>query len=106
MKKAWSRLPQKILVLLVGGPYHDQAAVGAGHRAADQHDVILGVDPHYQKIANGDLAVAVLTGGGVPLLGSAGTSVAGMRADGTRLAMHLLGPVRGGQALEIVPLHD
>src|SRR5262245_55039191 len=50
------------LVLLVGRPDNDEAAVGAGDRAADEDEMVLGVDLDDVEVANGALGVAVLAG--------------------------------------------
>src|SRR5262245_49684577 len=94
------------LVLLVGWPDNDEAAVGAGDRAADEDDMVLGVDLDDVEVANGALGIAILAGGLVTFLGPAGAAIGGVRADRTARAMDFLGAVGGGQAMEIVALHD
>src|SRR6266542_1004352 len=92
-------------VLLVGGADDDEAAVGAGDGAADDEEVILEVDLDDVEIANGGLGVAVLPGGEMAELGSAGAAVGRVRAGAAALTMVLLGAVSGGHAGEVVPFH-
>src|SRR5690348_31665 len=93
-------------VHLVGRADHDQAAVGAGDGSADQQEVVLEVDLDDVEVPDGDPAVAVLPGGEVAELGPAAAAIAGVRAGAAGGAVDLLGAVGGGQALEVVPLHD
>ena len=89
---------------LVRLPDHHVAAVGAGHRAADQQQIVFRVDAHHFEVAHGAAFVAD-TGRPccLPLKTWAGNGVAAGAAD---VAMHLLHAVRGPLAVEIVPLHD
>src|SRR5262249_43998449 len=93
------------LVLLVGRADHDQAAVGAGHRALDQHDVVLGVDADDAQVPRGDALVAVLARHADALLGPAATAVAGVGRDTTALPVALLDAVAAAEAAEVVALH-
>src|SRR5882724_2400596 len=94
------------LPLLVGRPDEDQAAVGAGDGAADQDEVLLGIDADHLEVAGGDALGAVAAGHALAALGAAAAAVAGVRADAARRAVVLLDAVAGRQAGEAVPLHD
>src|SRR5439155_14649848 len=80
-----------------------EAAVGAGHGAPDQEQVIGGVDPDDLEVADGDSGVAVLARLADPL---AGVRRVGAGAGGAGVAVHPLDAVGGPQPLEAVPLHD
>src|SRR5260370_10625193 len=101
-----SNMAARSRLLLVGGADEDQAAVGAGHGAADQDEVVLGVDAHHRQVADGDALGAVAPGHADALLGPTAAAVAGVGADRAALAVALLDAVAAAQALEVVPLHD
>ena len=77
------------------------AAVRARHRAADQQQVVLGVDPHELLIADRRLRVAVLAGHPRPFNDAAGERTAAGAADVRDALLHA---VRGPLAGEVVPL--
>ena len=95
-----------LAALLVGRADGDDAAVGAGDRPHDEHQVVLGVDPHELEVANRDRGVAVLARHADAALRPARTSVRGVRGDTTALARAFLDTVAGPQAAEVVPDHD
>ena len=78
---------------LVRRPDHDEAAVGAGDRPADEHQVVVGVDADDVEVADGDAVVAVLAGHADALLRPAAAAVAGVGADASRAAVALLDAV-------------
>src|SRR5437588_12436326 len=88
------------LILLVRGPHHDQAAVGTRHGAADEHQIIVGVDAHHAQIAGSYPAGAVTSRHALALLGPAAAAVAGMRADASRRPVMPFDAVAGFQAFE------
>ena len=65
-------------LLLVGGPDEDEPAVGAGDGAADQEQVVLGIDADDGQVASGDLGVAVLAGHANATLRSTAAAVGGV----------------------------
>src|SRR5437762_791678 len=88
------------VVLLVGGPHHDEAAVGPGDGTADEHVVVFLVDLDDFEVAGGDAGVAVLAGAFEAALRPAATAVAGERGATAVLARALLDAVAGAEALE------
>src|SRR5690606_20840962 len=89
-----------VAAVLVRRADDDVRAGVAGDRAADEQEVVLGVDAHHGEVAGRDAGVAVLAGATHALLGAAGTPVAGQRRRRPGLAVDLLGTVGGGQAGE------
>src|SRR5262245_30735982 len=94
------------LVLLVRRPLHHQSAIRPRHGAAHENQVVFAVDLDDVEIADSALSIAVLPCRLVALLGTAAAAVAGHGADRAAGAVHLLGAVGGGQALEVMTLHD
>src|SRR5690606_24987672 len=87
----------------VGLADDDEAAVVAGHGAADQQQVVFGVDAHDLQVPHGDPGVAVLAG----LLDALEDARrVGRGARGAGVAVHALHAVAGPQAAEAVPLDD
>src|SRR5438105_12249098 len=64
---AWLDLLAEFAVFLVGGADQDDAAVGAGDGAADQEQVVVGVDLDDGEIADGGARAAVASRGFVAL---------------------------------------
>src|SRR5439155_21032329 len=66
-----ARILYQPLAPLVGRPHQDDAAVGAGDGALDEHQVVVDVDAYDGEVADGDALVAVLAGHADALLGPA-----------------------------------
>ena len=80
-----------------------QRAAGAGHRTADQEQVTLDVGLHDLEVQRRRLLVSHSTR---HFLALEHPRRGGALADGSGLAMDLVGSVRGALALEAVALHD
>src|SRR5262245_7634419 len=93
------------LPALVGRPDDDQPVGGARDGAADEDEVVLGVDADDVEVADGRARAAVAAGHADALLGAAAAAVAGVGGDAAVLAVALLDAVAAAQALEVVPLH-
>src|SRR5438552_3646114 len=92
------------LLVLVGRADEDQPAVGPRHGAADEDEIILGINADDLEVADGDALGAVAAGHAHALLGPAVATVAGARAHRAALPLALLDAVAGAQAAEVVAL--
>src|SRR5260370_11948699 len=92
-------------LLLVRRPNHDQSTVGAGDGAADQNQMIVGVDLDHLQVARSDALGAVAAGHALAAFRAAATAIASVRADTAGRAVVFFDAVTGRQAREIVPLH-
>src|SRR5262249_20454379 len=92
--------------VLVRGADRHEAAVGARDGAADQDEMIVGVDADDLEVADGHAFGSVAAGHAQALLGPAVAPGAGVRPGGAALPFALLDAVAGAQAAEVVPLHD
>src|SRR5690606_522147 len=81
----------------------DEAAVRTGDRALDEEDAALGVDGLDREAERGDALIAHPAGHAHALEDARGRA---RGADGARLAVVAVRTVRGGDALEVVALHD
>src|SRR5262245_45067335 len=91
---------------LVGRADHDQAAVEAGHGAADEQQVVAAVEADDLKVADGNPRVAVAAGHADALLRPAAAAVAGVGGDRAALPRTLLDAVAVPQPAEPVALDD
>src|SRR5207253_316231 len=100
-----SATPQAALSLARRANHHD-AAIEAGHSAAHQDQVLVGIDLHDLEIAHGDAFVAVAASHADALLGPAAAAVAGVGTDRAVLPPAFLDAVGMPQAAEVVPFDD
>src|SRR3954453_21411861 len=76
---------------------HEEPAIGPGHRASDQQEVVRRVDADDLEVPHRDAGVAMLARLLDPL---AGVRRVGRRTRGARMAVHPLHAVSGAEALE------
>src|SRR4051794_4488476 len=93
-------VPPRTFAVLAIGPDLHEAVGGAGHRAADHQQVLLGVDLDDLEAGLGDALVAHLAGAADALHHAGGP---GRRADRARGA-HVVRAVRLGAGAEVVAL--
>src|SRR6266568_2145308 len=91
--------------LFVGRADHHEAAIGAGNRAPDEHQIVFGIDTDHAQVSRRDALGAISSGHALAPLGPAAAAVAGMRADAAGRAVVLLYAVAGGQTSEPVTFH-
>src|SRR6266542_5365286 len=92
--------------VLVCGADEDEPTVGARDGAADEDEVVLGVDADDREVSDGDAFGTVAAGHAQALLGSAVAAVTGVRTDRAALPFALLDAVAGAEPAEVVPLDD
>jgi hypothetical protein len=95
-------VPGPTLLDLVALANDDVAAVGARHRAADQQQVVLGIDANHQQVPHRDAVDAHVTGHAMTL---EDVVRIGIHADRPDVTVHLLHAVTGALPGEVVPLH-
>src|SRR5712691_7120855 len=91
--------------LFVGRADHDEAAIGAGNRAPDEHQIVFGIDTDHAQVSRGDAFGAVSSGHSLASLRPAAAAVAGVGADAAGRAVVFLDAVAGGQTGEPVTFH-
>ena len=92
------------LLNLVGWTNHHHATVGAGNGAANEDDVVFGIDVDDVEITDGDLLGAVLSGHFLTLFGTTETPV-GRDIGTTDGAVYFLHTVARGETGKVPTLH-